>query len=413
MDPETGHVRAMIGGRDFGESSFNRAVQAKRQPGSAFKPFVYAAALEAGFTPATMIDRLNEPIETLQGDWTPEDEHSDAESMSLRAALRTSSNRAAVRLLQEVGIPSTVQYAKTLGVGDVPSVPSLALGSGEVTLQAMTAAYAAFANKGRVPQPMVIRRVEDRDGRVLFTAEEQSTQAVSEATAYLMASMLADVINAGTGARARALGFALPAAGKTGTTNEYKDAWFVGFTPMLVTGVWVGFDEPHTIMPNGFASDIAVPMWASFMKAATRGNKPGWLSPPAGITSATVCRLVGANRDRGVRTRRGDRRQGRAGDALDGLQRVVCEGHRAEPAVRFAPDARLLRCRGGGVQRRRQAGAAAPGRHWSAGHSARCGRGPATGRGRGGCPSARAAQEARLLGPLLRPPRQGRGQVGA
>ena len=132
-----------------------------------------------------------------------------------------------------------------MGVGDVPSVPSLALGSGEVTLQAMTAAYAAFANKGRVPQPMVIRRVEDRDGRVLFTAEEKSTQAVSEATAFLMAGMMADVINAGTGARARALGFTLPAAGKTGTTNEYRDAWFVGFTPMLVTGVWVGFDEPQ------------------------------------------------------------------------------------------------------------------------------------------------------------------------
>ncbi len=293
MEPETGHVRAMIGGRNFGESSFNRAVQAKRQPGSAFKPFVFAAALEAGFTPATMIQRLNLPIETLEGDWTPEDGHSTAETMSLRLALKTSSNRAAVRLLQEVGIPSTVQYAKTMGVGDVPSVPSLALGSGEVTLQAMTAAYAAFANKGRVPQPMVIRRVEDRDGRVLFMAEEKSTQAVSEATAYLMASMMADVINAGTGARARALGFTLPAAGKTGTTNEYRDAWFVGFTPMLATGVWVGFDEPRTILPNGFASDIAVPLWASFMKGATRGNKPVWLSPPAGVASAAVCRLSG------------------------------------------------------------------------------------------------------------------------
>jgi penicillin-binding protein 1A len=287
MDPETGHVRAMIGGRNFGDSSFNRAVQAQRQPGSAFKPFVYAAALEAGFTPATMIDRLNEPIATLEGDWTPEDEHSTADAMSLRQALRTSSNRAAVRLLQQVGIPETVQYAKTMGVGDVPSVPSLALGSGEVTLQAMTAAYAAFANKGRVPRPMVIRRVEDRDGRVLFAGEEQSTQAVTETTAYLMAGMLADVINAGTGARARALGFALPAAGKTGTTNEYRDAWFVGFTPMLVAGVWVGFDEPRTILPNGFASDIAVPLWASFMKGATRGNKPG------GLASASVCRLSG------------------------------------------------------------------------------------------------------------------------
>ena len=293
MDPGTGHVRAMIGGRNFAESSFNRAVQAERQPGSAFKPFVYAAALEAGLTPATMIDRLNEPIDTLQGAWTPEDEHSTADAMSLRTGLRTSSNRAAVRLLQQVGIPATVQYAKTMGVGDVPSVPSLALGSGEVTLQAMTAAYAAFANKGRVPQAMVIRRVEDRDGRVLFAAEEKFTQAVSEATAFLMAGMLADVINAGTGARARALGFTLPAAGKTGTTNEYRDAWFVGFTPMLVTGVWVGFDEPRTILPNGFASDIAVPVWASFMKAATRGNKPVWLSPPAGITTAVVCRLSG------------------------------------------------------------------------------------------------------------------------
>ncbi len=293
LDPQTGHVRAMIGGRDFGESSFNRAIQAERQPGSAFKPFVYAAALEAGLTPATMIDRLNEPIDTLQGAWTPEDEHSTVDAMSLRTGLRTSSNRAAVRLLQQVGIPATVQYAKTMGVGDVPSVPSLALGSGEVTLQAMTAGYAAFANKGRVPQPMVIRRVEDRDGRVLFAAEEQSTQAVSEVTAYLMAGMLADVINAGTGARARALGFTLPAAGKTGTTNEYRDAWFVGFTPMLVTGVWVGFDEPRTILPNGFASDIAVPLWASFMKGATRGNKPTWFSPPTGITTATVCRLSG------------------------------------------------------------------------------------------------------------------------
>jgi penicillin-binding protein 1A len=283
----------MIGGRDFRESSFNRAVQAERQPGSAFKPFVYAAALEAGFTPATMIERLNEPIDTLEGDWTPEDEHSTAESMSLRAALRTSSNRAAVRLLQEVGIPSTVKYAKTMGVGDVPSVPSLALGSGEVTLQSMTAAYAAFANRGQVPRPMVIRRVEDRDGTVLFEAEEISTRAVTETTAYLMSTMLADVINAGTGARARSLGFTLPAAGKTGTTNEYRDAWFVGYTPKLVAGVWVGFDEPRTIMPSGFASDIAVPIWAAFMKAATRGDKPEWFSAPSGMTTATVCRLSG------------------------------------------------------------------------------------------------------------------------
>ena len=240
----------MVGGRDFDDSHFNRAVQAHRQPGSAFKPFVYAAALEAGFTPATVIDHLDDPIATAQGAWTPEDEHSSAPSMSLRTGLRTSSNRAAVRLLQQVGIPRTVQYAKTMGVGDVPSVPSLALGSGEVTLQSMTAAYAAFANHGLVPQPTLIRRVEDRDGRVLYQSQQNPVRAISDTTAFLMSTMLADVINAGTGAARAQLGFTLPAAGKTGTTNDFNDAWFIGFTPKLVTGVWVGFDQPHTILPE-------------------------------------------------------------------------------------------------------------------------------------------------------------------
>ncbi|MFN7918068.1 MAG: PBP1A family penicillin-binding protein [Vicinamibacterales bacterium] len=293
MDPSTGHVLAMTGGRDFEQSRFNRAVQAKRQPGSAFKPFVYAAALEAGYTPATLIQNLNAPIPTLQGDWTPEDEHSTSDSMSLRAALRTSSNRAAVRLLQDVGIPKTVQYAKAMGVGDVPSVPSLALGSGEVTLQSLTAAYAAFANHGIVPKPVLIRRVEDRDGTVLFAAEESGNRAISDVTAFLMANMMADVINAGTAARARTLGFTLPAAGKTGTTNDYNDAWFVGFTPTLVTGVWVGFDQPRTILPGGFAADVAVPLWTTFMKSATKNQKAKWLPAPAGVVSASVCRLSG------------------------------------------------------------------------------------------------------------------------
>jgi penicillin-binding protein 1A len=293
MVPGTGHVRAMVGGRDFSESSFNRAVQAERQPGSAFKPFVFAAALESGFTAATVINDLNVPIETLEGAWTPEDEHSESDSMSLRAALRMSSNRAAVRLLQDVGIPRTVEYAKHLGVGDVPSVPSLALGSGEVTLQSMTAAYAAFANRGFVPQALLVRRVEDAGGTVLYQADDHLTKAVEETTAFLMASMLADVVNAGTGARARGLGFTLPAAGKTGTTNEFKDAWFVGFTPSLIAGVWVGFDQPRTILARGFASDVAVPVWASFMKTATKGAKAEWLTPPRGITAASVCRLSG------------------------------------------------------------------------------------------------------------------------
>ena len=293
MDPVTGHVRAMVGGRDFDQSRFNRATQARRQPGSAFKPFVYATALEAGYTPASVIDHLDEPIDTLQGAWTPEDEHSTGDSMTMRTALRTSSNRAAVRMLQQVGIARTVSYAKQMGVGDVPSVPSLALGSGEVTLESMAAAYAAFANHGLVPQPILIRRVTDQAGAVLFENHDSSTRAISDVSAFLMSSMLADVVNAGTAYTARRTGFTLPAAGKTGTTNDFNDAWFIGYTPHLVAGVWVGFDQPHTILPHGFAADLAVPMWARFMKAATKGDKPEWLLPPRGVTSAVVCRMSG------------------------------------------------------------------------------------------------------------------------
>ncbi len=293
MDPVTGEVRAMVGGRDFGQSHFNRAVQAKRQPGSAFKPFVYAAALESGYTPASVIQNLNVPIATLQGAWTPEEGHAGGDAMSIRTALRTSSNRAAVRLLQDIGIYRAVAYAKSMGVGDVPSVPSLALGSGEVTLQSLTAAYAAFANHGFVPRATVIRRVEDRDGTVLYAAQDTPKRAINDTTAFLMSNMMADVVNAGTAAGIRRLGFTLPAAGKTGTTNDFNDAWFVGFTPSLVAGVWVGFDRPQTILPRGFAADVAVPVWASFMKVATKGAKPDWLPQPPGIVSANICRISG------------------------------------------------------------------------------------------------------------------------
>ena len=293
MDPQTGYVRAMVGGRDFNESRFNRATQARRQAGSAFKPFVYAAAIEAGYSPATVITRLNEPIATPQGGWVPEDEHSNAESMTVRTALRTSSNRAAVRLLDTLGIQTAVQYAQRLNVGTPPSVPSLALGAGEVTLTSMTAAYASFANGGMVRQPTLIRRVEDSDGKVLYQAQDKPKRAISEATSFLMASMLADVVNAGTAYRARQAGFTLPAAGKTGTTNDYDDAWFIGFTPHLVTGVWIGFDQPTTIVSNGYAGDLAVPLWASFMKVATARDKPDWFDRPANVTAVNVCRVSG------------------------------------------------------------------------------------------------------------------------
>jgi 1A family penicillin-binding protein len=293
MDPETGAVRAMVGGRDFPESHFNRATQAKRQSGSAFKPFVYAAALEAGYSPASVITDLDLPISTLEGAWMPEDGHSSATSMTLRSALRISSNRAAVRLLGAIGIPAAVSYAQKLNVGTPPSVPSLALGTSDVTLMSLTAAYGAFANEGMVRTPVLVRRVEDRDGKVLYADAGKSQRAITEATAFLMSSMLADVINAGTAYKARQSGFTLPAAGKTGTTNDYVDAWFVGYTPHLVTGVWVGFDQPQTIVPNGYAAELAVPIWGAFMKTATKGDKPDWFARPANVVGVNVCRLSG------------------------------------------------------------------------------------------------------------------------
>jgi 1A family penicillin-binding protein len=293
LDPQTGAVRAMIGGRNFADSSFNRAVQARRQPGSAFKPIVYAAALESGYTPATLLEHLDEPIATKEGAWTPEEQHETADSMSVRAALRISSNRAAVHTLADVGIPRAVRLAETMGLGKLPGVPSLALGSGEVTLQSLTAAYAAFANHGLVTQPSVIRRVEDPAGHVLYEAGSVPQRVMSDSTAFLMSSLLADVVNSGTAARVRALGFSLPAAGKTGTTSDFNDAWFVGYTPKLVAGVWIGFDEPRTILPDAFAADVAVPAWTAFMKGATRGDRPQWLATPSTVTSARVCRLSG------------------------------------------------------------------------------------------------------------------------
>ena len=293
LDVATGEVRAIVGGRDTRSVGLNRALQTKRQPGSAFKPFIYAAALEHGYSPASVIDGLNTPVETLQGAWLPEDEHSDASSMTMRAALRSSSNRAAVRVLENVGTGTAVSYARQLGVGTVPNVPSLALGSGEVTLASMTAAYAAFAQGGIVRDPVFIRRVEDSDGTVLFEGDARPRRAVSEVTAFLMSSMLADVIDTGTANRARRIGFSLPAAGKTGTTNDFVDAWFVGYTPKIVSGVWVGFDRPRTIVKNGFAAHLAVPMWAAFMKAATRNDPKTWFEPPRNVVAVDVCRVSG------------------------------------------------------------------------------------------------------------------------
>lgn len=303
IDPATGHVRALVGGRHFQESTFDRAVDAKRQAGSAYKPLVFAAAVEAGAGPATLLTDLDAATAVPGGSWRPRVVSTDThdETMSMREALRTSNNRAAVRVLHTVGIPAAVRQATALGLDAPPAVPSLVLGTGDVSLLSITNAYSAFANGGHLHAPTVIRRVEDRDGRVLWSAEASSRRVISESTAFLMADMLADVLDRGTAARARTDGFTLPAGGKTGTTNNYKDAWFIGFTPSLVAGVWAGFDEPRSIAPNGYATGLVVPIWAQFMRDATRSHPARWLEPPADVVTASVCVRSGLRPGAGCR----------------------------------------------------------------------------------------------------------------
>ena len=294
MDARTGDVLALVGGRDFQSSSFNRATQARRQAGSAFKPILYAAALERGYGPSTMLTSLDAPIGTSSAAWLPGGEHERSE-YTLRRALKLSSNRAAAQLMQQVGTTTTIYYAQRLGIqSSLPIVPSLALGTGEVTLLELTAAYTAFANRGIASLPRLFTRVEDRNGVALVHNVERHTRALSEGTAFMMSSMLADVISSGTAGGVRAAGFRLPAGGKTGTTDDYADAWFIGYTPRIVTGVWFGLDTPAPIMARGFGGTVAVPAWARFMKEATKGHKAEWYDMPPDVEKVAICRLSGA-----------------------------------------------------------------------------------------------------------------------
>ena len=276
----------MVGGRDFDESHFNRAVQARRQPGSAFKPFVYAAALEAGYTPA--ID--DRPPRTSRSTRcrargrrkTSTPTRRLDEPAHRRCARRATAPRCGC--CRTSASRRRCSTRKTMGVGDVPSVPSLALGSGEVTLQSMTAAYAAFANHGEVPQPDADSpRRGSRRRACCIAAEPSSTRAISETTAFLMSSMMADVINAGTGARAR--GARLHAAGRRQDRHDQRLQRRL-VRRLHAEAAWPASGSASTsrtrFCPNGFAGDVAVPMWATFMKAATKGDKPEWFTPPRG-----------------------------------------------------------------------------------------------------------------------------------
>ena len=272
LDPRTGAVQAMSGGYDFTRSQFNRAVAARRQPGSAFKPLIYATALQQGLTPATLI--LDAPVvyqdEELDRVWKPENyEKRFYGTITLREALRHSRNAATVRLLEQIGVPEVVTVANNLGIQSPLSQDlSLALGSSSVTLQEITSAYGVFSNQGMWLRPYQITLVKDVKGEILEQHLFEPRQAMTQENAYLTTNMLMDVIQSGTGRRAKRIG--RPLAGKTGTTNGYNDAWFVGYAPNLATGVWVGFDSVRTLGRLESGAHAALPIWTEFMGQALR-----------------------------------------------------------------------------------------------------------------------------------------------
>lgn len=285
LDPRTGAVRALVGGRDFDDSKFNRATQALRQPGSTFKPIVYATAVRSGRSPAYFID--DDPIEVPQLDgtvWAPNNYDMKFEGrVTMRRALMFSRNLPAIRLTMEIGEGSVVEMAQQFGITTkVPPYPSIALGSADVYPLEIISAYSTFANLGWRTAPNPILRVETLDGRRLYEAQPERIQVLSREEAWLMVDMLKDVISSGSGTRVRSEGFVYPAGGKTGTTNDYTDVWFVGFTADLVAGVWIGFDQPKEIMGNAQGGRLAAPAWASFMREVyeRKPAPPDWPRPP-------------------------------------------------------------------------------------------------------------------------------------
>ncbi|UXN69282.1 penicillin-binding protein 1A [Devosia neptuniae] len=310
MDPRTGRVLAMVGGFSFAESEFNRATQALRQPGSSFKPIVYAAALDNGYTPASVV--LDAPVEIRNSDgsiWRPENYAQQFYGpQTLRRGIERSRNVMTVRLAKDIGMPLVAEYAKMFGVYDsMQPVLAMALGAGETTDMRMTAAYATIANGGRKIVPTLIDRIQDRYGVTVYRHDQRTCegcqaeawngqgepriidnreQVLDPMTAYQITSMMEGVVQRGTGTAAKVLN--RPVAGKTGTTNDYKDAWFVGFTPELAVGVYVGYDQPRSMGSSVTGGTFATPIFTEFMQKALAGTPATPFNVPPGMTTAWI-----------------------------------------------------------------------------------------------------------------------------
>jgi penicillin-binding protein 1A len=321
MDPHTGRVLAMVGGFSYGQSEFNRATQAMRQPGSSFKPFVYAAALDNGYTPASVI--MDAPIEIVAGGqvWRPQNYGGGAAGPStLRLGIERSRNLMTVRLANDMGMNLVAEYAERFGIYDkMYPVLSMSLGSGETTVLRMVSAYAVLANGGKQIKPSLIDRIQDRYGKTIFRHEERTCencnandwekqeeptlvdnreQVLDPMTAYQITSMMEGVVTRGTAAGKIKLD--RPTAGKTGTTNDEKDAWFVGYTPDLVAGLYIGFDNPAPLGRGATGGSLSAPIFNEFMQAALEGTRPTKFIVPEGM------QFIAVNRKTGMQANEGD-----------------------------------------------------------------------------------------------------------
>src|SRR6184192_3313848 len=296
IDNASGGIRALVGGRDYSQSKFNRALPpANRQIGSSFKPFVYTLAFTHGLLPGAAIS--DGPIEPGEiegaGNWAPG--NSDGTYGGIQPVsygLIHSRNTMSVRVGEIAGLDDVQKIAMTLGLGqNIPHGPAIYIGSFETDLKDLTAAYAVFPNAGTRKQAYIVERIDDADHNPIYRAAHVSVPALDPSAAWMTSQLMEQVLVSGTAASARSLGFKLPAAGKTGTTNDYKDAWFVGYTSTLTCGVWVGFDQPTTIIPRGYGAALALPVWVQVMNKAAEHYPAQALQPTMPIQHATVCSI--------------------------------------------------------------------------------------------------------------------------
>ncbi len=292
IEPRTGAILAMVGGRNFRENEFNRAVQARRQPGSSFKPFIYATALANGFTLSDVRDDQQCPgFPGLDGKiWRPKNfEGHNFGPTSLRRAIALSRNVVTTMILNQIGVHTVIGAARKFGYTNTfRDDLTMALGTSEISLLEHVSAFSVFANGGVRATPHAIRLVKNGSGAVLEQHRAELTQAISPQVSYLMSSALRDVIDRGTAQVVRRLGFRRPAGGKTGSTNGFTDAWFVGFTPSLACGIWIGYDDRHELGKNGTGGLVAAPVWSTFMSEATEGLPVEEFPRPTGVVEVAI-----------------------------------------------------------------------------------------------------------------------------